>query len=163
MPPSRSSWCSAQPISILQLGLVWLDSPGESRKPGICMKLMNLKCWQQIQNFRTIMWAKQNTPAGQTAARGLECEISGEDHQLASHRRRVFWALACPLSQPGAVGRDWEHHSLLGKSSGPCQRYLCVQSSYLPRCSIRRKPFGDKNVFMAVDNLQAGPRHILSP
>lgn len=162
-PPLRSSHCSAQPVSILQLGLVWLDFPGESRKPGISMKLMNLKCWQQIQNCVAIMWAKQNTPASQTTSRDLEFVISGEDHQLASHGRWMLWALACTLNQPCAVGRDCEHPSLLGKSSGPCQHYLCVQSPYLPRCSIRRKLFGDKNIFMEVDNLQAdqGTFHLL--
>lgn len=123
------------------------------------MKLLNLRCWQPIENFVTTVWAKQNTSASQTASRDLGFVISGENHQLASPRRWMFWALACTLNQPCAVGRNCEHHSLQGKT---CQHLLCVQFSYLPRCSVQRKLFGDKNVFMEVDGLQQPRAHPIS-
>lgn len=108
--------CSAQPVSILHLGLLWPHFPRESRKTGIYRKLMNLKCWRHIQNFITTTWAKQNTCASQTASRDTGFVISGENHQLASHRRWMFRARACTLNQPCATGRNCEHHGLLGKS-----------------------------------------------
>lgn len=82
-------------IGTTHLGLLWPDFPWESRKPGVYMKLRRLNCWQQIQNFINTASAKQNTSARQITSRDLECVISRGDYQLASYRRKKFWAPAC--------------------------------------------------------------------
>lgn len=110
----------SQPIvGTLHLGLMWPDFPWESRKPVVYMKLMHLNCWQQIQNFMNTACAKQNTPVNQIASRDLKFVMSWGDHQLASHRKWMSWALCC-----------WQG------LWAPCQHYLCVLSSHSSRCAI---------------------------
>lgn len=82
-------------IGTAHLGLLWPDFLWHSRKPGVCMKLMRLNFWQQIQNLIKIAWAKQSTSARQITSRDLECVISRGDYQLASYRRKKSWAPAC--------------------------------------------------------------------
>lgn len=135
--------------------LVWPGFPQEITKPAVCVKLVSWKRWQQIKNFTNTVWTKQSTSSSQTTSRDLKLVSSWED-ELAPRGRWPFWALAYTLKQPCAVGRDCEHHSVLGRSSGPCQHYLCVQSSDLPKCPVQRKLLGDKNVFMEVDSFQVG-------
>ena len=72
-------------IGTAHLGLLWPDFLWDSRKPGVCMKLMCLNFWQQIQNLIKIAWAKQSTSAR---------------HPSMEFSRQEYWS-GLPFSSPG--------------------------------------------------------------